>query len=42
MIWTSRYEPVEVGGTTFHELVGAAAARHGERVALVDGPAAPS
>ena len=21
MVWTSRYAPVEVGGTTFHELV---------------------
>ena len=38
MTWTSEYEPVEVGGTTFHELVGATAARHGERVAVVDGP----
>jgi acyl-CoA synthetase (AMP-forming)/AMP-acid ligase II len=34
---TSRYQPVEVGGTTFHELVLAAAARHGDRVAFVDG-----
>ena len=37
MTWTSDYEPVEVGGTTFHELIAATAARHGERVALVDG-----
>jgi acyl-CoA synthetase (AMP-forming)/AMP-acid ligase II len=38
MVWPSRYEPVEVGGTTFHELVLATAARHGDRVAFVDGP----
>jgi acyl-CoA synthetase (AMP-forming)/AMP-acid ligase II len=38
MVWTSRYEPVEVGGTTFHELVLATAARHADRVAFVDGP----
>jgi acyl-CoA synthetase (AMP-forming)/AMP-acid ligase II len=37
-VWTSRYEPVEVGGTTFHELVAATVARHGDRVAFVDGP----
>lgn len=36
MIWQSRYEPVEVGGTTFHELVAAAAADHGDRVAFAD------
>src|SRR6185503_3336196 len=38
MVWTSRYAPVEIGGTTFHELVAATAARHGDRVAFVDGP----
>jgi acyl-CoA synthetase (AMP-forming)/AMP-acid ligase II len=37
-IWTSHYAPVAVGGTTFHELVLATAARHGDRVAFVDGP----
>jgi acyl-CoA synthetase (AMP-forming)/AMP-acid ligase II len=37
-MWTSRYEPVEVGGTTFHELVFGTAARHRDRVAFVDGP----
>jgi acyl-CoA synthetase (AMP-forming)/AMP-acid ligase II len=37
-VWTSPYEPVEVAGTTFHELVLATAARHGDRVAFVDGP----
>ena len=37
-IWTSRYEPVVVGGRTFHELVAATAARHGDRAAFVDGP----
>jgi acyl-CoA synthetase (AMP-forming)/AMP-acid ligase II len=36
--WTSRYAPVAIGGTTFHELVAETAARHGERVAFVDGP----
>ena len=36
-VWTSRYAPVEVGGTTFHELVAATVARHGDRVAFVDG-----
>ena len=36
-MWTSRYEPVEVGGTTFHDLVAETAARHGDRVAFVDG-----
>ena len=37
MTWTSDYEPVEVGDTTFHELIAVTAARHGERVAVVDG-----
>jgi acyl-CoA synthetase (AMP-forming)/AMP-acid ligase II len=41
MVWTSRYAPVAVGGTTFHELVAAAAARHGDRVAFVDGAGGP-
>jgi acyl-CoA synthetase (AMP-forming)/AMP-acid ligase II len=36
MIWTSRYEPVEAGATTFHELVAGTVARHPDRVALVD------
>ena len=36
--WTSPYDPVEVGGTTFHDLVAETAARHGDRVAFVDGP----
>lgn len=36
MIWTSRYEPVEVGAITFHELVAGTVARHPDRVALVD------
>ena len=35
MPFTSSYEPVEAGGTTFHELVGG----RSERIALVDGPA---
>jgi acyl-CoA synthetase (AMP-forming)/AMP-acid ligase II len=34
MVWTSRYEPVEVGDTTFHELIAATAARQPERVAI--------
>jgi acyl-CoA synthetase (AMP-forming)/AMP-acid ligase II len=38
MTWSSLYEPVEVGGTTFHELVGATVARHGDRIAFIDGP----
>jgi acyl-CoA synthetase (AMP-forming)/AMP-acid ligase II len=33
MTWTSAYEPVEAGGTTFHELVS----RDDGRVALMDG-----
>jgi acyl-CoA synthetase (AMP-forming)/AMP-acid ligase II len=33
MTWRSAYEPVEVGGTTFHELVD----QDEERVALLDG-----
>jgi acyl-CoA synthetase (AMP-forming)/AMP-acid ligase II len=36
--WTSRYAPVAVGGITFHELVAATAAQHGDRVAFADGP----
>jgi acyl-CoA synthetase (AMP-forming)/AMP-acid ligase II len=35
MPFTSSYEPIEAGGTTFHELVGG----RSERIALVDGPA---
>jgi acyl-CoA synthetase (AMP-forming)/AMP-acid ligase II len=38
MVWTSPYAPVEVGGTTLHELILEAAARFGDRPALVDGP----
>jgi acyl-CoA synthetase (AMP-forming)/AMP-acid ligase II len=34
MVWTSRYEPVEVGDTTFHELIGAVCARQPDRVAI--------
>ena len=34
MAFTSSYEPVEAGGTTFHELIGAVAARQPERVAI--------
>ena len=34
MVWTSRYEPVEPGGTTFHELIAATAARRPDRVAI--------
>jgi acyl-CoA synthetase (AMP-forming)/AMP-acid ligase II len=37
MVWTSPYPPVEVGGTTLHRLVLEAAARAGDRPALVDG-----
>jgi acyl-CoA synthetase (AMP-forming)/AMP-acid ligase II len=37
-MWTSPYAPVEVGGTTLHEMVLEAAARFGDRPALVDGP----
>ena len=37
MSWTSRYPPVEVGGTTLHRMVLEAAARAGDRPALVDG-----
>jgi acyl-CoA synthetase (AMP-forming)/AMP-acid ligase II len=36
-MWTSPYAPVEVGGTTLHQLVLEAAARSGDRPALVDG-----
>jgi acyl-CoA synthetase (AMP-forming)/AMP-acid ligase II len=36
-MWTSPYAPVEVGGTTLHRLVLEAAARFGDRPALVDG-----
>ncbi len=35
MPYASSYEPVQAGGTTFHELVGG----RSERIALVDGPA---
>ena len=37
-MWTSPYPPVEVGGTTLPGMVLEAAARHGDRTALVDGP----
>ncbi|MET0511727.1 MAG: AMP-binding protein [Thermoleophilaceae bacterium] len=37
MVWTSGYEPVEVGGTTLPAMVLDAAATAGERPALVDG-----
>ena len=37
MSWTSRYPPVELGGTTLHRMVLEAAARPGDRPALVDG-----
>jgi acyl-CoA synthetase (AMP-forming)/AMP-acid ligase II len=37
-MWTSPYPPVEVGGTTLHRTVLEAAARFGDRPALVDGP----
>ena len=36
-MWTSPYAPVEVGGTTLHRMVLEAAARFGDRPALVDG-----
>lgn len=36
-MWTSPYPPVEVGGTTLHRMVLEAAARFGDRPALVDG-----
>ncbi|HEX5622459.1 MAG TPA: AMP-binding protein [Solirubrobacteraceae bacterium] len=36
--FTSRYAPVAIGGATFHELVAETAARHGDRIAFVDGP----
>jgi hypothetical protein len=35
MPFASSYEPVEAGGTTFHELVGG----RSERIAVVDEPA---
>jgi acyl-CoA synthetase (AMP-forming)/AMP-acid ligase II len=34
MPFTSSYEPVEAGGSTFHELVGATAARQPDRLAI--------
>ncbi|HET9291847.1 MAG TPA: AMP-binding protein, partial [Actinomycetes bacterium] len=37
-MWTSPYAPVEVGGTTLHRMVLEAAARSGDRPALIDGP----
>jgi acyl-CoA synthetase (AMP-forming)/AMP-acid ligase II len=37
-MWTSPYAPVEVGGTTLQRMVLEAAARSGDRPALVDGP----
>jgi acyl-CoA synthetase (AMP-forming)/AMP-acid ligase II len=36
-MWTSPYAPVEVGGTTLHRMVLGAAARSGDRPALIDG-----
>jgi acyl-CoA synthetase (AMP-forming)/AMP-acid ligase II len=36
MVWTSPYPPVEIGGTALHRMVLAAAARAGDRPALVD------
>jgi acyl-CoA synthetase (AMP-forming)/AMP-acid ligase II len=36
MVWTSPYPPVEVGGTTLHRMVLEAAARAGDRPALVE------
>ena len=36
MVWTSPYPPVEVGGTTLPRMVLEAAARFGDRPALVD------
>jgi hypothetical protein len=35
--WMSQYQPVEVGGTTLHELILDTASRFGDRPALVDG-----
>ena len=37
MVWTSPYPPVEVGGTTLHRMVLEAAARAGDRPALIAG-----
>jgi acyl-CoA synthetase (AMP-forming)/AMP-acid ligase II len=37
MVWTSPYAPVEVGGTTLPRMALEAAARFGDRPALVDG-----
>jgi acyl-CoA synthetase (AMP-forming)/AMP-acid ligase II len=37
-MWRSPYAPVEVGGTTLPQMVLEAAARFGDRPALVDGP----
>jgi acyl-CoA synthetase (AMP-forming)/AMP-acid ligase II len=37
-MWRSPYAPVEVGGTTLPRMVLEAAARFGDRPALVDGP----
>jgi acyl-CoA synthetase (AMP-forming)/AMP-acid ligase II len=37
MIWTSPYEPIEVGGATLPELVLEAAAAAGDRPALIEG-----
>jgi hypothetical protein len=37
-MWRSPYTPVEVGGTTLHQMVLEAAAHFGDRPALVDGP----
>jgi acyl-CoA synthetase (AMP-forming)/AMP-acid ligase II len=39
MAWTSEHPPVEVGGTTLHQVVAAAAGRAPQRPALVDGEA---
>jgi acyl-CoA synthetase (AMP-forming)/AMP-acid ligase II len=42
MAWTSEHPPVEVGGTTLHQVVAAAAGRAAGRPALVDGAAGPT
>jgi acyl-CoA synthetase (AMP-forming)/AMP-acid ligase II len=38
MVWTSAYEPIEVGDATLHASIAATARAMGDRVALVDGP----
>jgi acyl-CoA synthetase (AMP-forming)/AMP-acid ligase II len=37
MTWTSGYQPVEVGGTTLHRMIGDTARRAGDRPALIHG-----